>query len=85
MLAQLPRRFATRGNRIAAATRARFAPNAHFPQMRKKAGFFRVCFAQGANYASFGAWKSSFAKLAASRVVPSLDACCDLRARARSS
>ena len=33
--------------------------------MRKKAGFFRGYFAQGGNYASFGAWKSSFAKLAA--------------------
>ena len=28
----------------------------------KKAGFFGVCFAAAPNYASFEAWKSSFAK-----------------------
>jgi len=28
----------------------------------KKAGFFCVCFAAALNYASFEAWKSSFAK-----------------------
>ena len=58
----LPWRFATGGSRIAAAGCARFALEAQFSRMRKKAGFFSVYFAQEANYASFQAWKSSFAK-----------------------
>jgi hypothetical protein len=57
-----PRRFATCGSLIAAAGCAQFALEAQFSRMRKKAGIFRVYFAQEANYASFDAWKSSFAK-----------------------
>jgi hypothetical protein len=56
------RRFATGGNLFAAATGARLAPAAQDLQMRRKAGFFRGSFAGGLNYASFVAWKSSFAK-----------------------
>jgi hypothetical protein len=56
------RRFATCGRLFAAAGRASLARGAQIPRMRKIAGFFRVGFAGEVSYASFVAWKSSFAK-----------------------
>jgi len=41
---------------------AMLAPPAQDLRMRRNTGFFRGSFAGGLNYASFGAWKSSFAK-----------------------
>jgi hypothetical protein len=58
----LVRRFATCGSLFAAVVGAMLARAAQNPRMRRKAGFFRVSFAGAVNYASFEAWKSSFAK-----------------------
>jgi len=58
----LVRRFATSGRLFAAVAGARLARVAQNSRMPGNAGFFRVSFAGRANYASFEAWKSSFAK-----------------------
>lgn len=52
--------------------------------MRKKAGVFSVSFAGRLRYASFGSWKSSFAKLAERRAERSWGGYFDLPARALS-
>jgi len=57
-----PRRFATFGSLFAAAAGASLSPVAQIPRMAKYTGFLHGYFAQGVSYASFGAWKSSFAK-----------------------
>jgi hypothetical protein len=58
----LVRRYDTSGRLFAAVAGARLARVAQNSRMGKNAGFFRVSFAGRANYASFEAWKSSFAK-----------------------
>jgi hypothetical protein len=50
----------------------------------RKAGVFSVSFAAGLHYASFGSWKSSFAKLAERRAERSWGGYFDLPARALS-
>lgn len=64
LAARPARRFAACGIRFAAVARG----GRDGVRERKKAGFFRVCFAGRPGCASFEAWKSSFAKLAAIRV-----------------
>ena len=54
-MTRLPRRSAAGRDIFAAASGATLAPVAQISRTREKAGFFRACFAQGVNYASFNA------------------------------
>jgi hypothetical protein len=79
------RRFAARGSLFAAPEGATLSRGAQIARVTTNTGFFRVCFARAPNYASFEAWKSSFAKLAGSRVELWSDVYCDRHGRGPSS